>query len=120
MTTAYFCFAVNGGTCPAFSSVRKFGNVKKSRSFDVPAPVLWLVVLLLSEDGCVEADGLSAAGDCGCAVAGESELGGVVCWAESDEEKLVTSKQTTILAENLIDKCPPVLLHLRSVKETMF
>ena len=94
--------------------------MKNSRSLDVPGPALWLVVLLLSEDCCVEADGLSAAGDCGCAVAEESEFGGVVCWAESEEAKLVTSKHTTILAENLIDKCPPVLLHLPSSKETMF
>ena len=65
--------------------------------------------------------GLSAAEDCGCSVAEESELGGgVVCWAESEETKLVTSKQTTIPAENLIDKCPPVLLHLTLNRETIF
>lgn len=71
-------------------------------------------------DSFVGVDGLSVAGDCGCAVGGESELVGVVCWAEREEAKLETSKQTTIRAENLIDKCPPVPLHLTSSKETMF
>jgi hypothetical protein len=72
------------------------------------------------EGSVVGVDGLSAAGDCGCAVAEESELGGVVCWAESEETKIVISRQTKIRADNLIDKCPPVLLDLTSSRETMF
>jgi hypothetical protein len=71
-------------------------------------------------DSVFGADGLSAAGDCGCVVAEESELGGVVCCAESEEAKLVTSKHTMIRAEKLIDKCPPVLQHLTSSREAIF
>ena len=64
-------------------------------------------------------DALSAAGDRGCSVAEDSALGGVVCWADSEETKLTPSKQTMILAENLIDKCPPVRMHLTSSTATI-
>ena len=71
-------------------------------------------------DSVFGADAPSAAGDCGCAVAEESGSGGVVCWAESEETKIVTRQQTTILTENLIDKCPPVLMRFTSSEETVF
>jgi hypothetical protein len=98
---------------PALTA-RKFGITPKIRlgcCFEGATDLLAVsaaAAIALAElgDSVFVAPGLSVAGDCGCAVAEESELGGVFCWAESEETKLVTSKQTTILAENLIDKCP--------------
>src|ERR1700683_692600 len=80
-TTLNFCFAVSGGTWPAFSSVRKLGSARKSRSFDVPAffpcsvaacPFLSLSLSWswLDEDcGAVEGVGFAGGGVC-CAADG--------------------------------------------------
>src|SRR5580704_6745499 len=60
-----------GGTCAEFSSVRKFGSAKNSRSFD-PAPLaVWLAGLLGGSAGCCALgacpdDGVAlGAADCG-------------------------------------------------------
>src|SRR5580693_8852249 len=61
-----------GGTCAEFSSVRKFGNAKKSRSFDPASLAVWLAGLLGGSAGCCALgacpdDGVAfGAVGCGC------------------------------------------------------
>src|SRR5271165_1817599 len=84
-TTLNFSPAVMGGTCPAFSSVRKFGSAKNSRSLEVASAGVAAFasgasLLGLSLLGLWPWPG-SAAGDC-CPAAGVA--GGVCCdtvWA---------------------------------------
>src|ERR1700721_804952 len=64
-----------GGTCAEFSSVRKFGSAKKSRSFDPASLAVWLAGLLGSVGCCALGacpdDGAAfGAVDCGCCAGG--------------------------------------------------
>ena len=55
---------VSGGTCPAFWRVKKFGRVKKSLSFEVPAFLSWLVLSLFAGTGVPDALGSVSFGFC--------------------------------------------------------
>src|SRR5580704_2156473 len=128
-TTLNFCPAVSGGTLPEFSSVRKLGRARKSRSLDVPAFFPWALVpcasLFLSEllsDG----DGGEAGGCASCALAAESfscpgtagvaEVsdsgaegagfagGGVCCATDGKERKVASTKAINVVVAGFIGK----------------